>query len=184
MGFSDDYQPHKLLIPVLFSADWSARSVEALVTDAFGQVDSQSEVFPFDFTHYYDYEMGDTIYRILYSIEELVDPMALSALKMRSNEIEATNAAPEGNRTINLDPGLLSLSRVILATTKQSAHRISIGAGIYAEITLMYRKGHYRPLEWTYPDFQSERYGRWLELVRSRYHEQLRALDPENAWRL
>ena len=184
MGSLYTYQPHKLLIPVLFSTDWSIKTVQGLVADAFGPVDLQSEAFPFDFTHYYDYEMGDSIYRILFSIEELVDPMTLSDVKSRSNDIEVANAGADGNRTINIDPGLLSLSRVILATTKQSAHRISIGAGLYAEITLMYRKGRYRPLEWTYPDFQSERYGQWLKLVRTQYHQQLRDLDPERAWRL
>ena len=184
MGTQLDYQLHKLLIPVLFSAEWSVDTVRALVSEKFGRIDLESDVYPFDFTHYYDYEMGDSILRVLFSMEQLVDPSELSALKNRSNDVELESAREDGNRTINIDPGLLSLSRVILATTKASAHRISIGSGIYAEITLMYRKGHFRPLEWTYPDFRSERYARWLEKVRDHYHDQLLEIDPDRAWRL
>ena len=179
-----DYQPHKLLIPALFSSDWRVGAVRVLVEGEFGAIDLESDSFPFDFTHYYDYEMGDAIFRVLFSIRELVNPADLAAAKIRSNRLESEQSRENGNRTINLDPGLLSLSRVILATTKQSAHRIPIGESIHAEITLLYREGHYRPLEWTYPDFRSERYGRWLEEVRSVYHLQLKEIDADRAWRL
>jgi hypothetical protein len=31
-----------------------------------------------------------------------------------------------------------------------------LGQGIYAEITLIYRKHKFHPLEWTYPDYQED----------------------------
>ena len=75
---------------------------------------------------------------------------------------------------MNLDPGLLSLPRFVLATTKESAHRIPLEEGIYAEITLLYEKGSFRPLAWTYPDFRSEGYIVLLNEIRLRYKSQLK----------
>ncbi len=184
VGSEHPYQPHKLIVPVLFTPQTEIEEMDRLVGDSFGSIDSRSELIDFTFTHYYDEELGSPIVRVLYSISELVDPTELARFKHLSNDAEAHAARPDGRRTINLDPGLLSLSRVILATTKPSAHRIPIGLSMYAEITLLYRHGRFEPLEWTYPDFRGNAYDDWLLSVRRRYHEQLRTLDPDINWRL
>ncbi|MBU8912643.1 MAG: DUF4416 family protein [Spirochaetales bacterium] len=184
MGFDRPYQLHKLIIPVLFTEQTKIEAMDRLVTDSFGPIDSRSEQIDFAFTHYYDAELGTPIFRVLYSLAELVNPTDLARFKHLSNDIEAQTARPDGRRTINLDPGLLSLSRVILATTKPSAHRIPIGLSMHAEITLLYRRGRFQALEWTYLDFSSHAYDDWFLSVRRRYHEQLKTLDPEINWRL
>jgi hypothetical protein len=184
VGFQTPYQPHKLIVPVLHSRDVPAADVRDLVSDLYGELDSASESFDFTFTDYYMEEMGQVIDRVLFSVRDLVDPPDLAGFKVASNAAETRTSRPDGTRTINLDPGLLSLSRVILATTKASAHRIPIGRSIHAEVTLLYRHGRFHGLEWTYPDFAGGVYHPWLLSVRRRYHEQLRALDPERPWRL
>ena len=184
MGSRSAYQPHKLIVPVLFGAGLTLEEVERLVAETFGRVDSRSDVMDFTFTRYYDKEMGRPIARVLYSIDQLVDPGELAELKIRSNGVEAGCAAPDGRRAINLDPGLLSLTRLILATTKPGAHRIPIGMGIHAEVTLLYQRGAFQPLQWTYPDFQSQVYHQWLQSVRRTYHESLKRLYPQVNWRL
>jgi len=184
MGSDSPYQPHKLVVPVLYGSRMSAQETDHLVAETFGPVDSRSPQIDFIFTHYYDTEMGRPITRVLYSVAELVDPAELAALKHRSNVVEGKTALADGRRVINLDPGLLSLSRFILATTKPSGHRIPIGQGMHAEITLLFQRGSFQPLEWTYPDFRSPAYQEWLLAVRRDYHRQLKALDPETNWRL
>jgi hypothetical protein len=67
----------------------------------------------------------------------------------------------------------MALSRFSLATTKESAHRVPLSHGIYAEITLLYSKGGFRPLDWTYPDFRSPAYLAVLNDIRARYKAQL-----------
>ncbi len=62
-----------------------------------------------------------------------------------------------GDRTLNLDPGLLSLSRFALATTKDGSHRIPLRDGIYAEVTLVYERGGFHPLPWTVPGLPRSR---------------------------
>lgn len=184
MSTEREYQPHKLIVPALFTGHTALEDLEYTVGATFGPIDSSSGTIPFNFTNYYDAELGTPIQRVLFSIRGLVDPGDLARLKHAAMEAETRSARSDGRRTINLDPGLLSLSRVILATTKASAHRIPIGTSIHAEITLLFRRGAFTPLEWTYPDFRSARYQEWLLSVRQRYHDELRMIDGERAWRL
>jgi len=178
------YQPHKLIVAAIYDTEWSLEAVADLVHAEYGPIDHTLPEQRFSFTRYYDAEMGSGLRRTIFAVRELVDPSTLAACKERSNRVESRHARGPSRRSVNLDPGLLSLSRVILATTKASAHRIPLRDGLYAEITLLYRRGTFVPLEWTYPDFRSERFVSWLAEVRHAYHEQLRRIDPARAWRL
>ena len=184
MGHSASFQLHKLFVAALVSTTTTVEEARALVEERFGPIDRELPPVPFTFSTYYDREMGPGLRRMLLSIGSLVDPSRLADFKEAANEIEQRTARPDGGRTLNLDPGLLSLSRVILATTKGSAHRIPLRDGFYCEITLIYRHGRYAPLEWTYPDYQSGAFVEWLGEVRCRYHEQLREIDASRSWRL
>ena len=162
------FTKEKLVIGVLISAEAIRRQLLARITDEFGEIDLQSDTLPFDFTHYYDAEMGVPIKRFFVSIEELKPPDSLSDIKLRSNRIE-DEFRVEGKRRINLDPGFLALSRFVLATTKEGSHRIPLCSGIYGEITLLFEKGEFRPLPWTYPDFRSDAYRSILKKIREIY---------------
>jgi hypothetical protein len=74
---------------------------------------------------------------------------------LTTREIEYQLSEHE-KRTVNLDPGYLTLAKVVLASTKNYSHRIFIGKGIYAEVTLIYKKGQYRPHLFTYMDYASD----------------------------
>jgi hypothetical protein len=116
--------------------------------------------------------MGGPIQRSFVSFSRLVDPSSLALIKQQTNALE-DRFRVDGLRTVNLDPGLMALSRFTLATTKESAHRIPLEGGIYAEITLLYARGSFRSLEWTYPDYRSERYISLLNEIRALYKTQL-----------
>ena len=60
----------------------------------------------------------------------------------RWEEEYAAAAGHAEPRPLNLDPGYLTLGKLVLASTKDFAHRIYLGRGIYAEMTLFYR--HHR----------------------------------------
>jgi hypothetical protein len=184
VGSQTPYQPHKLIVGLLYANDCDHDTALGVVEQAFGSIDARTEPMPFRFTDYYDDEMRGRPMRMIVSIDTLVDPSDLARMKVIGNRLEAERSRTDGSRRLNLDPGLLSLSRLILATTKPSAHRIAIGEGIFAELTLLYRHGRYEPFEWTYPDFRSDVYHEWLLGVRGRYHDQLREIDPDRAWRL
>ncbi len=131
-----------------------------------GAIKEQTPVTPFTYTTYYEGEMGRDLLRTFILFESPVERDSLSEIKATTNAIEGS-FAPDGNRTVNIDPGYIALEHVILATTKGYAHRIYLREGIYADLTLMYRDGTYRPLEWTYPDYAEEQtislFNRWRE---------------------
>jgi len=173
MGTAGVFNREKLVIAILISAAGRKDELVSDLVDRWGPVDSASDPFPFTFTHYYDEEMGPPIDRFFISFERLVDPASLARTKLETNGIEDV-FREKGSRKVNLDPGLLSLPRFVLATTKENAHRIPLSDGIYGEITLLYAKGSFEPLPWTYPDFRSEPTLSILNKIRARYKSQPR----------
>jgi len=141
-----------------------------------GSIDHESEVFQFDFTDYYTAEMGAGLLRQFVSFAEPGDPRKLAEIKLATNDIEDKFAVTIDGRTIrtvNLDPGYITAANLILATTKDFAHRICIGDGIYAEVTLNFRKSGLVFFDWTYPDFKSGKYTPFFMETRRRYMEEI-----------
>ena len=148
---------------------------ENLLQEAFSTIDLRSEQIPFDQTPYYQREMGDDLLRKWVSFTALVRQDAIAEAKLTTNRLEERLARPDGARTVNLDPGYLVPSRLVLATTKDYAHRVYVGEGIYAEVTLVYRAGGFQPLEWTYPDYRGHIALDFFKCVRAAYMAQLSA---------
>jgi len=143
------------------------------LVNVFGPVEIAGETTPFDFTHYYDEEMGTPLFRRFLCFGPGFDPGALADAKLHTNAIEAEYAERFGaalsiRRPLNLDPGYVEPSKLVLASMKNFSHRVYLGRGVYAEVTLLYRKGRWQPLEWTFPDYASGRYGTFLSAVRNR----------------
>ena len=144
---------------------------------AFGPIDHESDIFPFDHTEYYKSEMGDGLIRKFISFEEMVPPNKLSAVKCKTIDIEkklSDQVEEDYNRTINIDPGYLELGKLILASTKNYSHRIYLDKGIYAEITLQYENKKFKFLRWTYPDYYDPTALAFFEQVRNIYKQQIR----------
>ncbi len=154
MGAIEPFAKTKLIMGVLSTLPEKKEELRHLLVDEFGPIDYESQEFDFTFTDYYVPEMGSGIKRFFYSFVNLVSPDQLPDIKIRTNELEEKFAAG-GNRKINLDPGLLSLSSLILATTKNNVHRIPLQKGIYGEVTLMYVNREYQTLPWTYADYRT-----------------------------
>ncbi len=143
----------------------------------YGDVDEESETWPFDATDYYEPEMGPELKRMFVSFARLIDPGELAHIKAETNRLEAeicdqAGALPEF-RLVNLDPGYISLSKLVLATTKDYSHRVYIGDGMYAEATLYWQNGAWRAWPYTYPDYASDRYHAFFARVRDRLVAQL-----------
>ncbi len=161
------------LICGMISADRELfEQAEYELADAFGPIDVSSNIMPFDLTHYYDEQMGAPLWRMFVSFAGGMSPGVLADVKGRTNAIEADlaarhRAADDPPRPINLDPGYIEQSKLVLASMKNFSHRIYLRDGVYAEVTLMYRKGAWEALEWTFPDYASGRYDAFLTEARS-----------------
>ena len=180
MGEAVQPGPVNLICAVLAGRrEWLERARDRL-EKALGPVDLESEVWPFDFTDYYEQQMGAGLLRVIYSFRELIAPDNLIAIKHMTNRLEkelARELRDAPPRPVNLDPGYVTLGKLVLGTTKDYAHRVCLGGGIYAESTLRWRDGRFEPWEWTYPDYRTEHCRDFLARVRAFYKEKLLAAE-------
>ncbi|MFP4266751.1 MAG: DUF4416 family protein [Spirochaetaceae bacterium] len=154
----EQYFEDELLIMGLLSADDEVRDkAKGRLEALYGPSRYAGPSLPFTYTDYYKREMGENLKRDFLAFEILADPSQLAEIKTVTNTLEREYAV-EGSRRINIDPGFLSLGKLILASTKDNAQRIPLSRGIYGEITLIYRQKSYRPERWTYPDYSSPEY--------------------------
>ncbi len=148
-----DPPPGQVITGLIYSSSLSLGKIMDEIIPAFGPVAMTSEQRPFTWTNYYAREMGEGLSRIFLAMERLVNQDFLVSMKHASIEIEK-KLSMSGRRRVNIDPGILTAERLVLATTKNFTHRVYLGQGIFADLTLIYRKGSFRPLEWTYPDYR------------------------------
>jgi len=165
--------PVKLTVS-LFTADQQLlEDVIKVLADHFGRTDFVSEYLPFDYTDYYEGEMGPGLVRRIVAFEKLIRPESLPDVKIITNGIEEAHLV--GNRRrINIDPGYINRCHLILATGKPYSHRPYLRDGVYADITLVFRDGSYHALDWTYPDYGGRALTGMLNRLREKYLLQLK----------
>lgn len=139
----------------------------------FGPLDYESALMPWEFTDYYFRELGENLWRKFTAFQRLIDPLRLAEVKLFTNSLEG-RFSEGGKRKINLDPGYLDSAKLVLATTKNRDHRIYIGQGIFAEMTLYFRGKTFRAWEWTYPDYATPEYIAIFNEIRALYREQMK----------
>ncbi len=136
------------------------------LSSVFGEIERETDLLIFNHTNYYEREFGKNLKRKIFSLKNLINPLLAIEMKLITMEIEESLKA-SNKRLVNIDPGYIELSHVILTTRKPYSHRVYIGKGVYADLTLIYKKGlGYCPLEWTYPDYASEEYRNFFNDVR------------------
>jgi len=168
--------PPVKLVASLFSPSQSLLDeiLEAL-SGAFGPAERISLLLMFDRTKYYAREMGWPLHRRFVSFMNLIPPDRLVEIKIETNAIEERYLAGE-RRRVNIDPGYVALERLVLATGKNYVHRIYLSRGIYADLTLVFSKGSFSPLPWTYPDYASGETISYFNQVRADYLRQLKGM--------
>ena len=137
--------------------DWGLERATA----AWGPVVLASPRFSFSETTYYEPTMGSSILKCFWAFERLIDPAALVEFKIATNAWEREYAEGAGHvepRPLNLDPGYLTPAKLVLASTKDHAHRLYMSRGIFAEVTLFYKDRHWQHRDWTFPDYRRADY--------------------------
>ena len=171
----------KLFCALLLAPSVSSVEVEEVLQRHFGTIILRSQPLPFTQTTYYTSEMGGALTRLFLAFAPLIPMGDLATIKHTTNALEATWATPAGQRRVNVDPGYLDLAKVVLATTKDHAHRVYIGAGLFAEVTLRYRQKTFQPWEWTYPDYRLPATHDFFSQLRDLYKAQLRHFSAPTA---
>ena len=160
--------PVKPVCAITFIKTLDIKELEIQLETILGKVDDRSDIYPFSFTSYYSDEMGKDLMKQFLSFSPCVSPETLPEMKRKTNELEET-WSEQGKRQVNCDPGYLTGSKLVLASTKDFAHRIFLGQGIYGDLQLQYRHNKFWPEAWTFPDYQTDLALTFFSRIRSRF---------------
>ncbi|MEM7479410.1 MAG: DUF4416 family protein [Planctomycetota bacterium] len=168
--------PPTLQLVAVFSrheqaVQWAMKRIET----NWGEIGLKSEIFDHSETNYYAAEMGEGLQKQFAIVSSsalgngFYDPAKLAVHKLQSNQWElelAENANYPSQRPVNIDPGYLTLTKLVLASAKDRAHRIYLSDGIYAEESLYYLDRRWQSRPWTYPDYQRKDFHTFFEQAR------------------
>lgn len=165
--------PARALLSVL-SARWDAfwPALRPRIESLLGEIDYESADIPFTQTNYYDRELGTPITRRILSFARPLPMDALAQVKLDTNLMEE-EWKMDGRRLFNLDPGYINQERLVLATGKNFSHRVYLSRGIWADLTLIYHKGGWFDLPWTFPDYATSEIKGHLTRIRDLYKRDL-----------
>ncbi|MGB2600747.1 MAG: DUF4416 family protein [Candidatus Omnitrophota bacterium] len=165
--------PVKLVASIIFKEDASLAGAEKKLIQKYGPLTSLERILPFDFTDYYEEEFGKPLKRKLLCFEKPVDMEKIADIKLTTNRIE-DSFREDDKRTVNIDPGYITEAKLVLLTTKDYNHRVYLGRRIFAESTLYFQEGTFKPWPWTYPDYGSQPLISYFNEVRALYAEGLK----------
>lgn len=177
---TDPRRPERVrfLVAALISDPAYRPVVRDALTAAWGEPDLEAEPLPFSHTEYYRSESGPSIQRLFFSFPGRMHPALIVNRKRRAIAMEkelAERLAAPVPRPVNLDPGYLAPSKLVLASAKNFNHRVYLARGIYAEVTLQYIRNAFVPLPHTFPDYASGAYFPFLRQVRDRLMQERQA---------
>ena len=170
--------------PVLLICAMVSRYPDALawgieqLEEIYGPAALVSPVYDFTETSYYNESMGDDLKKQFVAFETLIQPDVIVDAKIKTNALEAAYKSSgqfAEERPLNLDPGYISEAKLVLATTKDRDHRLYMARGIYAEVTLYYRKKEWCGSRWTYPDYQRQDFQEYFSKCRQWLKEKYRS---------
>ena len=166
-------KPVKFICGFIYPENNPYQQVKKNLERKFGKIDFESQKITFNYTDYYQKEMGPDLLRRFISFRRLKLPQDLLKLKLFCLKLER-KFAPDNKRRINIDPGYLNESKLVLATTKDFSHRLYLNKGIYAEVTLLFKDGNFSDLATTFPDYRTKEYKDIFMSMRLIYRQDLK----------
>ena len=143
-------------------------------------LERRSEEFYFESVQrYYSKEMGSPLHKVFVSLKCLMRREELREFKLWSMRKEEEYKA-DGRRRLNIDPGYVDESHLVLASSKKRGGRFYLGGGVFAEMEYLFVYGSFRPLYWTYADYRDKRVRAFFELVREDFLESLKLANRGN----
>jgi len=168
MGRSRKHIPVKLIAGLISNKTRETKLAERLLEKKFGNIDGVFGPADFSCTSYYENEFGKKLKRKFLSFKRLIPLEKQYKIKLYTNALEK-KLSRSGVRLVNIDPGYVSLTKLVLFTTKPRSHRIYIANGVCVEAELMFSDESFRPLNWAYPDYKTKDYLDFFNSVREKY---------------
>lgn len=159
-------------IAIMYHQQTKFEQARQICINEFGETLGLSREYNFsDFTSYYEKEFGKNLQKRMLVFKEPRDLENFHKTKLWSNNLELELSENRNSRDVNIDPGYLGLSKLVLFSTKNYSHRIYINDGIYAEVTLIYEYSEFRTQSWTYPDYADKKNLQFLNEMRNKIKE-------------
>ncbi len=172
MGAVNSYPPVKLITAITAANVNIWPNLKNKLEKTYSPIEDRLDWYEFTHTRYYEPEMGEGLRKCMISFQDLILAEQLPEIKLKTNQVEAEFAV-DGKRFVNIDPGYICSSKLVLATTKDFSHRIFLGKGIFGDLHLRYYQRTFHPQEWTYPDYKEPFVLHFFEKVRKNYLSQL-----------
>ena len=165
MGMPKEPEIAILFVGLLYGRETDLRRAKELLENEYGTFALESQIFDWSHSDYYKDELGPNIKRKFILFDKCISPEEITEIKLRTNEIE-DKLSIDKKRSVNIDPGYLALGKVVLASTKNYCHRIYLGNGIYAEVTLYYQNNDFHPTPFTFNDYKQKEYIEFFKKAR------------------
>lgn len=148
----------RLFAGIMYRDEEHYEEAKKTLTDILGNIEVETPAFPFDYTGHYEEEMGASLMKRFVVFEGGFDRGRLADIKIAAMKVER-ELADGDSRRVNIDPGYITLHNMVLSTTKDFPHRVYLGQGVFAEVTMAFKKGKCVFFEWTYKDYREWAYG-------------------------
>ncbi len=175
MGSIFTPQKVKFFCGLIYHESIELKKITKQLEEEWGEIEDIFESIPFEYTSYYNKEMGTPLWRTFVSFRKLINREIIIDRKLESNKIESYYTSNGDKRRVNIDPGYLTLGQLILVTTKDRDQRIYLGKGIYAEVTLRYSNNAYHAYPWTYRDYATKEYEEKFLIMRNKLKTQIKS---------
>jgi len=172
MGKPKKPQKKKLIAGIIYKDAEILKKAETQLVRRFGPIDCKSSEVPFVYTSYYAKEMGSNLKRKFIAFKQLIEIEKVYKMKLITNKLEHRLSLNK-NRTINIDPGYISLSKLVLLTTKDYAHRVYLGGGVFGDLTMSFKGKRFHPGRYAYPDYSAKQCITFFNFIRNIYKAQL-----------
>ena len=163
------FYPVKLVTGILYPDETRWRWAEEKLSTLWGTPEMVSSPYPFTVTDYYT-DLSPVLYRRFLSFPGLRNGGSLPQWKRTACRLERESGE---QRKVNIDPGYVNGARLVLASTKDHAHRVYIGEGIHGEVTLRFRHKKWESFDYTFPDFAQGLYDEFLSAVRKQWIQEM-----------
>ncbi|MBN2601551.1 MAG: DUF4416 family protein [Candidatus Marinimicrobia bacterium] len=155
-------------VAIMFNEEHELKNILGILKNRFGNILSAGPIYKVsDFSDYYEKEFGKQLQKQFFVFRKPACLDNFFQIKVWTNELELNPNAKTPRRILNIDPGYLEPSKLVLYSSKNFSHRIYCGSGIFAEVTMPFIHGDFIRLPWTYDDYYCEMNRNFLLVMRN-----------------
>ncbi|MCK5283214.1 MAG: DUF4416 family protein [Nanoarchaeota archaeon] len=144
-----------LLFAIMYPNQKLLNNSISILEKEFGKIKAKSPEYDFNFTNYYEKEFGKNLKKIILVFEKTIEKNDLIEIREKTAEIEQ-KLSKNKKRTVNIDPGYISKTELVLATKKQRSFKEYLGNYIYAHKVLEFKDKEIITFWHTFADYKTK----------------------------